>query len=934
MKKIILLTLLTSFFFVLLIGFVSFSNSVNAQNIGSLTNIVSSGFSFKKDLRLGDTDPDVKNLQKVLNADIDTIVALEGDGSFGKETTYFGNLTKNAVIKFQNKYKDIVLTLNSIVSADGFVNKATRTRLNLLLGVMNTYDSVGLPQSRAGSGAVSAQNTPTPVYIPPAVVSAPISQNQMSICAFANFLQSVQIINSTIANNARNLFGCQTVAVDDTNNLVPSVDIRINNSSNTVTVATPRNVTISWTSKNVTSCATPAGPKPLSGSVDFYADSSGTFPITCTGPYGTVSDSINVIVGTNSLFVSCSANPTSTTTNSIVKWEANAEGVSGPYSYFWSGDFSGNSKIINKSYTQAGIKYATVKVTAGSLSATASCAVSINTPSTIVTPITPTTPTTPTATTPLNVQCASNLATVPVGTPVNWYGTVSGGTNNNVFSWSSLDGLSGNTQFVSKTYSSAGYKSATFSVNSGTEIKTATCSIIISPASPFVNPIVSSNISGPADVEDIIGYGIVNNWMNIDSVSLAAQLASNGLTTTHIELLGYAKDNYYDNPSVLYPKLKTFINNMRAKGIVVFINIVNWNKGAGVSENGTVSICESKYNDVWFTGIVDYLIDEVGMESIILQAASEWSGGRNSSCDSKAQQWENIVQTKWTGMKSSNKGTRPSSPVKSGWFFEYHPCSATDLGADGSIVTTDCGGILSFLGKGGDMRGLADITNLQAYACKVISSEDKGFLYYGFGHSQIDSQAIMALGQIVSNPNLCESLADIDLEALEEELEEELLPDPKTDVSGLVTRVTKCLASPGEFDLTEVEIIPCGMGQNVQRYEPDAMGNMLPSGSFSGNIFITLRNNVHTAPAVGDLILARVVPDGAGTCSELAGNIAPSTYSYEGIITGQYESAPDETGACTVDGGGGGSNSWWVPVRDFLTTPVNFVVDPIGLFGW
>ncbi len=62
-------------------------------------------FFFKNDLRLGMKHGDVKELQKFLNAN-GYAVASSGAGSSGQETTYFGQATKNALIKFQ-KAKNI-----------------------------------------------------------------------------------------------------------------------------------------------------------------------------------------------------------------------------------------------------------------------------------------------------------------------------------------------------------------------------------------------------------------------------------------------------------------------------------------------------------------------------------------------------------------------------------------------------------------------------------------------------------------------------------------------------------------------------------------------------------------------------------------------------------------------------------------------------------
>lgn len=57
-------------------------------------------FKFKKDLRLGNKNEDVRNLQKYLN-NIGFTISKSGPGSKGNETNLFGPATKSALIKFQ-----------------------------------------------------------------------------------------------------------------------------------------------------------------------------------------------------------------------------------------------------------------------------------------------------------------------------------------------------------------------------------------------------------------------------------------------------------------------------------------------------------------------------------------------------------------------------------------------------------------------------------------------------------------------------------------------------------------------------------------------------------------------------------------------------------------------------------------------------------------
>ena len=90
--------------------------------------------NFMRDLFAGISGSDVFDLQKILNSDSETRIADSGVGSPGSETTYFGNLTKLAVEKFQIKYSDYVLKPVGLAVPTGYVGVLTRDFLNKTFG--------------------------------------------------------------------------------------------------------------------------------------------------------------------------------------------------------------------------------------------------------------------------------------------------------------------------------------------------------------------------------------------------------------------------------------------------------------------------------------------------------------------------------------------------------------------------------------------------------------------------------------------------------------------------------------------------------------------------------------------------------------------------------------------------------------------------------
>lgn len=97
---------------------------------------------FARNLRVGMRGEDVRSLQAVLNRDPDTRISSSGAGSPGNETDYFGPATKRALINFQEKYREEVLTPAGLISGTGFFGEKTRLKAKSLFAEASFVKSV------------------------------------------------------------------------------------------------------------------------------------------------------------------------------------------------------------------------------------------------------------------------------------------------------------------------------------------------------------------------------------------------------------------------------------------------------------------------------------------------------------------------------------------------------------------------------------------------------------------------------------------------------------------------------------------------------------------------------------------------------------------------------------------------------------------------
>lgn len=87
---------------------------------------------FEKTLKLGDSGEDVRRLQIFLNNN-GFSVSVSGAGSKGRETDYFGLASYNALKRFQDFYREEILTPYNLTNGTGFFGYSTMNKVNQLI---------------------------------------------------------------------------------------------------------------------------------------------------------------------------------------------------------------------------------------------------------------------------------------------------------------------------------------------------------------------------------------------------------------------------------------------------------------------------------------------------------------------------------------------------------------------------------------------------------------------------------------------------------------------------------------------------------------------------------------------------------------------------------------------------------------------------------
>lgn len=187
--------------------------------------------TFNKDLELGDNDAEVLLLQIFLNTDPDTTVATEGPGSIGEETEYFGTLTRNAVIKFQNKYASEILTPVGLTQGTGYFGPSTRAKANSILA---NLDNASDPESADESDQDQREVSNSDISEKAHLIRRALGLRQNDLSLFTSSLinpqkgETITLYGSGFNYNQKAIVGINEVETEVLNNYEMNIEIPTN----------------------------------------------------------------------------------------------------------------------------------------------------------------------------------------------------------------------------------------------------------------------------------------------------------------------------------------------------------------------------------------------------------------------------------------------------------------------------------------------------------------------------------------------------------------------------------------------------------------------------------------------------------------------------------------------------------------------------------
>lgn len=205
-------------------------------------------YQFTQNLKLGSSGVQVLELQKSLNA-LGFTVANTGAGSPGNETSYFGVLTKNAVIKYQEAHVPEILAPFGLTQGTGNFFAATRAYMNANCGTGGTTNPTNPTNPTTPStGGVAVSLSPVQ---PNNVLVAGAARAKLADIVFSGNgsvvnvkLQRLGVSNNAALTNVYLYDAVTGVRLTDAASVLTDGSITFNNASGIFTVAGSKTVSV------------------------------------------------------------------------------------------------------------------------------------------------------------------------------------------------------------------------------------------------------------------------------------------------------------------------------------------------------------------------------------------------------------------------------------------------------------------------------------------------------------------------------------------------------------------------------------------------------------------------------------------------------------------------------------------------------------------
>ncbi|HVZ75669.1 MAG TPA: peptidoglycan-binding domain-containing protein [Candidatus Paceibacterota bacterium] len=294
--------------------------SLNGQPTSGTGGTTATGgacYAWTRDLQQGSTGADVMALQKFLNGDPATMVAVSGAGSPGNETSTFGPATKAAVIKFQTKY--------NITPIAGYFGPKSQAQANVVCGGSTGGNTGG--NTGTGAAVVSAAAQPANAIAPQGASRVPFTAFTVTANGSAVTLNSV-----TVQRQGPSLdTDFSGVVLVDASTGVQLGTARVLDANHSATIGSPITIPAGtsktfWVAGNIAA---------LSGSIPGSGDVA-SFAVTAVNTNSTVSGSLPIVGASNTINTALSIGTAQIQTSSYDPNSASSQPI-GTSGYRFSG---------------------------------------------------------------------------------------------------------------------------------------------------------------------------------------------------------------------------------------------------------------------------------------------------------------------------------------------------------------------------------------------------------------------------------------------------------------------------------------------------------------------------------------------------------------------------------------------------------------------